>query len=104
MSKNNRKPETRDNKIKVKILDFKLTKGGVIEYTLEDGSIVRVEPRLQNVLQQIDETGKPIYNNQGIPIYHFKFGMQTQVIPKNRTIYISRPPKPRKTPPTGMTV
>lgn len=104
MSINNRKPETRDNKIKVKILDFKLTKGGVIEYTLEDGSIVRVEPRLQNVLQQIDEMGKPIYNNQGIPIYHFKFGMQTQVIPKNRTIYITRPPKPRKTPPTGMTV
>jgi len=51
-----------------------------------------------------DETGNPIYNNQGIPIYHFKFGIQTQVIPKNRTIYITRPPKPRKTPPTGMTV
>jgi hypothetical protein len=91
-------------KIKVKILDYQLTRGGITEYTLEDGTIVRLEPRLQNVLQEIDEQETPVLNRQGIPVYHFNFGVQTQVIPKNRTIYLTKPPRPSKTPPSGMTV
>ena len=88
-------------KIKVKILDYKLTRGGITEYTLEDGTIVRLEPRLQNVLQEIDEQGIPVLNPQEIPIYHFNFGVQTQVIPKNRTIYLTKPPILRRRLPLG---
>ena len=91
-------------KIRVKILDYQLTRGGITEYTLEDGTIVRLEPRLQNVLQEIDEQGTPVLNRQGIPVYRFNFGVQTQVIPKNRTIYITKPPRPPTTPPSGMMV
>ena len=99
------KPPGQAENVKVKILDFQLTKGGAIEYTLEDGTIVRLQPQLTQVLKQIDEDGNPVLNSQGTPIYHFSFGIQTQVIPKDRTIYVPKPPSsPQATPPATMTV
>ena len=98
------KSSVQGEKVRIKILDFELTKGGVVEYTLEDGTLVRLQPRLEQVLQEIDENGKPIFSQQGMPAYHFNFGMQTQVIPKDRTIYISKPSGPRSSPPSTMTV
>ena len=92
------------DKVKTKILDFEVTKGGAVEYTLEDGTVVRLQPRLEQVLQEIDEDGKPIVNQQGMPVYHFNFGIQTQIIPKNRTIYIPKPPSPTSSPPSRMVV
>ena len=98
------KSSVQGEKLRTKILDFELTKGGIVEYTLEDGTVVRLQPRLEQALQEIDENGKPIFNQQGMPVYHFNFGVQTQIIPKNRTIYIPKPPGPASTPPSRMTV
>jgi len=96
---------TTQGKVKVRMLEFELTKGGSTEYTLEDGTIVRLTPQLNQALVQIDERGEPLLGSQGIPSYHFNFGIQTQVVPKNRTLYIPRPPgSPSGTPPSTMTV
>ena len=98
------KSSVQGEKVRTKILDFELTKGGVVEYTLEDGTLVRLQPRLEQALQEIDEDGKPISNQQGMPVYHFNFGIQTQIIPKNRTIYIPKPPDPTSTQQSRMVV
>lgn len=98
------KSPVKGDKLRTRIMDFELTKGGVVEYTLEDGTTIRLQPRLEQALQEIDEDGKPVFNQQGMPIYHFNFGIQTQVIPKNRTVYIPKPPGPGNTPPSRMTV
>jgi len=98
------KPSAQGEKVRTKIMDFELTKGGVVEYTLENGTVIRLQPRLEQILQEIDEEGKPVSNLQGMPVYHFNIGMQSQVIPKDRTIYIPKRPGPASTPPTSMTV
>jgi len=92
------------DKVRTKIMDFELSKGGAVEYALEDGTIIRLQPRLEQALQEIDENGKPILNQQGMPVYHFNFGIQTQIIPRNRTLYIPKPPSQPNAPPSGMTV
>jgi len=98
------RPPAQGEKVKARILDFELTKGGTTEYTLEDGTVVRLTPQLNQVLMQVDEKGDPILGPQGIPIYNFNFGIQTQVIPKNRTLYVPKPSHPPGTPPSSMTV
>jgi len=99
------RPPAQGEKVKARILDFELTKGGTTEYTLEDGTIVRLTPQLNQVLMQVDERGDPVLSPQGIPIYNFNFGIQTQVIPKNRTLYVPKPHGPPPgTPPSSMTV
>ncbi len=92
-------------KVKARMLEFQLTKGGTTEYTLEDGTVVRLTPNLNQALVQIDEDGKPILGPQGIPNYHFNFGIQSQIIPRDRTLYIPKPKaSPAGSPPSTMTV
>ena len=89
----------------MRMLEFELTKGGTTEYTLEDGTVVRLTPNLNQALVQIDEKGKPLLGPQGMPNYHFSFGIQSQIIPKDRTLYIPKPKgSPVGSPPSTMTV
>ncbi|MCJ7610534.1 hypothetical protein MUP00_12880 [Candidatus Bathyarchaeota archaeon] len=84
------RPAPQPDKILVKILDFTINRGGSMEYALEDATVVKFTPQLSQVLVQIDEKGDIILGPTGMPVYSFTFGVQTQVIPKNRTLYIAR--------------
>ena len=84
------RPAPQQDKILVKILDFTINRGGSMEYALEDATVVKFTPQLSQVLVQIDEKGDIILGPTGMPVYSFTFGVQTQVIPKNRTLYIAR--------------
>ena len=92
------------DRVKVKILDFQLTRGGTVEYTLDDKNVVKLTPQLNQVLVQIDEAGEIVLGPNGMPIYNFSFGVQTQVIPEKRTMYVPKPPSTAGTPPSSMTV
>jgi hypothetical protein len=89
-----RQEETRtapkSDRILGKILDFAINRGGSMEYALEDETVVKFTPQLNQVLVQIDEKGDIIPGPTGMPVYSFTFGVQTQVIPKNRTLYVAR--------------
>lgn len=83
-------PVTHDDKVRVKILDFQITKTGSMEYVLEDETTVKFTPQLNQVLVQIDEKGEIIQGPNGMPIFSFSFGVQAQVFPKNRTLYVAK--------------
>jgi len=83
-------PDKISDKILVKILDFAINRGASMEYALEDGTVVKLTPQLSQVLVQIDEKGDILSGPTGMPVYSFTFGVQTQVIPKNRTLYVAR--------------
>jgi hypothetical protein len=84
------RPTPQPDKILVKILDFTINRGGSMEYALEDDTVVKFTPQLSQVLVQIDEKGDSILGPTGMPVYSFTFGVQTQVIPKNRTLYVAK--------------
>ena len=84
--------------IRMRIIDFQAAKQGSMEYVLEDESSVRLTPQLSQVLVQVDDEGNIILGANGMPIFTFSFDVQTQVIPRNRTIYV-----PRQNPGDGKT-
>ncbi len=84
--------------VKAKILDFQITRAGSMEYILEDETAVRFTPQLSQVLVQVDEDGNIVTGPNGTPIFTFSFNVQTQVMPKNRTLFV-----PRQQPSQGST-
>jgi len=84
--------------VRMRIIDFQATKAGSMEYVLEDETAVRLSPQLSQVLAQVDDEGNIVLGPSGMPIFTFSFDVQTQVIPRNRTVYV-----PRKEPTNGKT-
>ena len=89
-------------RVKVKLLDFSVVREEANEYELEDGTRVKMKAVLEEVRKEVDEEGKPKLSKDGNPIYHFRARIQQRVIPKDRTLYMSVPPKPKKEPPSGI--
>jgi hypothetical protein len=76
--------------VRMRIIDFQAAKAGSMEYVLEDETSVRLTPQLSQVLAQVDDEGNIMLGSNGMPIFTFSFDMQTQVIPRNRTVYVPR--------------
>lgn len=91
-----------NDKIRTKILDYKITSGQPFEFLLEDGTTLKVTVRLERCLLQVDEDSKPVMNPEGNPIYHFSFSNDLKVIPKDKIVYIPKMTMKDK-PPQGLT-
>ena len=76
--------------VRMRIIDFQATKAGSMEYVLEDETAVRLSPQLSQVLAQVDDEGNIVLGPNGMPVFTFSFDVQTQVIPRNRTVYVSK--------------
>lgn len=77
-------------KSRVRILDFTEKRSGVTEYVLEDGTTVRLQPRLEQAVILVDDNDTPVLNEMGSPTYNFQFKLEPKVIPKNKIIYIPK--------------
>ena len=76
--------------VRMRIVDFQASKAGSMEYLLEDETSVRLTPQLSQVLAQVDDEGNIILGPNGMPIFTFSFEVQSQVVPRNRTVYVPR--------------
>ncbi len=76
--------------VRMRIVDFQASKAGSMEYVLEDETSVRLTPQLSQVLAQVDDEGNIILGPNGMPIFTFSFDVQSQVVPRNRTVYVPR--------------
>ncbi|MDQ1280166.1 MAG: hypothetical protein QG670_1429 [Thermoproteota archaeon] len=96
------KPINQVGKVRVRVLDFDVVKTAVTEFKLEDGSTLRVTPKLNDVNVVLDENGNVKLAENGLPTYNFQIGFDIRILPKSREAFISTPPE-QKPVPKGIT-
>jgi hypothetical protein len=84
------------------MLDFTVLKVEGSEFKLEDGTIIRVTPVLNDVNVTLDDNGNISLQENGLPAYNFNMGFNLKVLPRNREMFIPKPPQQKK-PPEGLT-
>jgi hypothetical protein len=79
------------DQIKFRQLSVKLVGSNVVNFRLEDGTLVKVHVELARVGVALDRK-----NPDGTPIYNFSAGMRFETLTKDKTFYAPAPPVPTK--------
>lgn len=77
--------------IKFKQLSVKLVGSNVVNFRLEDETLVKVHVELARVGVAVDRK-----NPDGTPIYNFSAGLRFETQTKDKTFYAPAPPVPTK--------
>lgn len=77
--------------IKFKQLSVKLVGSNVVNFRLEDETLVKVHVEIRRVGVAVDRK-----NPDGTPMYNFNAGMRFEVQTKDKTFYAQAPPVPTR--------
>jgi hypothetical protein len=77
--------------IKFKMISAKLIGSNVVNFRLEDETLLKVHVELRRVGVAVDRK-----NPDGTPIYNINANLGMEFVPKDKTFYASLPPVPTK--------
>lgn len=80
-----------EEQIKFKMLSSKLVGSNVVNYRLEDGTLVKIHVDLARVGVAIDRKAP-----DGSPIYNFNINPRIEIEPKDKTFFAPSPPMPTR--------
>lgn len=80
-----------EEQIKFKLISAKLVGSNVVNFRLEDETLVKVHVEFGRVGVAVDRK-----NPDGTPIYNFNANLRVDFEPKDKTFYAPLPPMPTK--------
>lgn len=82
---------TTEEQIKFRILSAKLVGSNVVNYRLEDGTLVKIHVDLARVGVAVDRKAP-----DGSPLYNFNINPRIEIEPKDKTYFAPSPPIPTR--------